>query len=196
MHTHRILLTFFSIIMAVMLIVSPAVDTNSAVLTAQIVPSTTAASTLATQRALRVRFHRLLLNTARSHTGWERGLWLRGPLLAADYSHRAALVRFLRTELVPYVASERTDLYPIANRILGDSHELTSAAISDSRVIEGFVGRLDAAARSADARSFQNNAYALSIVVENYVAKDHRVIQQLLALGPQADTKGGTISNP
>ena len=196
MQMHQIFFTFFSVIIAVMLILAPAVDTSNAVLTAQMVPSTAAASTLATQRALRVRFHRLSLSTGRSHSGWERGLWLRGPLLAADYSRRAALVRFLRTELVPYVSSERTDLYPIANRILGDSHELTSAAISDSRVIEGFVGRLDAAARSADARSFQNNAYALSIVVENYFAKDHLVIQQLLALGPRADARDGAIADP
>ena len=105
---------------------------------------------MATQRALRVRFQRLWRRTATIYTGWERGLWLRGPLLAEDYAHRAALVRFLRTELVPYVAS-------------------------DSRVIKDFVERLDAAARAPDARDFQNNAFALSAVVDDYFAKDHRV---------------------
>ena len=87
-----------------------------------------AKATLATQRALRVRFERLWRRTATIHTGWERGLWLRGPLLAEDYAHRSALVRFLRTELVPFVAS-------------------------GSRVIEDFVERLDAAARTPDAHN-------------------------------------------
>ena len=106
-------------------------------------------ATLATQRALRVRFERLWRRTATIHTGWERSLWLRGPLLAEDYAHRAALVRFLRTELVPYVAS-------------------------GSRIIEDFIERLDAAARTPDARDFQNNAFALSVVVDDYFAKDRR----------------------
>jgi hypothetical protein len=171
-----------------------AVVSSSFTLTAQTVSTPSAVSPLTAQQQLRVRFHRLLLSTARSHSGWERGLWLRGPLLSADYAYRAALVRFLRTELVPYLTSERAVVYPVADIILGGSHDLTSPAISDSHVIEDFVERLDAAARSADGRAVQDNANALSVVVDNYFAKDHRLIQQLLTLGPRTEARRVSIA--
>jgi hypothetical protein len=89
--------------------------------------------------------------------------------LAEDYARRAALVRFVRTELVPYLARERTDIRPVADRIHGSSD------------VERFAERLDRAARAADARDFQVTAYALSVVVDNYFAKDRPLIQKVRA---------------
>ena len=194
MRMHQSFSSFFSSFVAGVLALSAGVISSGPTLAAQTVSTNSAVSPLAAQRELRVRFHRLWLRTARSHSGWEQGLWLRGPLLAADYAHRAALVRFLRTELVPYLASERTVVYPVADVVLGGSRDLTTAAISDSRVIEAFVERLDAAARSADTRGFQDNSYALSVVVDNYFAKDHWLIQQLLALGPRTEGRRVAIA--
>ena len=99
-------------------------------------------STPSAQQQLRDRFHILRQRTATSHSGWERGFWMRGQVLAADYADRAALVRFVRTELVPVEPS-------------------------DGQAIAGLVERLDAAARSADARAFQENASALGVIVDN-----------------------------
>ena len=97
------------------------------------------------QQQLRARFHLLRQRTATSHSGWERGFWLRGQVLAADYAERAAFVRFVRTELVP-------------------------VATSDGPAIAGLVERLDAAARTANAHAFQENASALSGIVDNAFA--------------------------
>ena len=102
-------------------------------------------STPGAQQQLSARFHLLRQRTATSHSGWERGFWLRGQVLAADYADRAAFVRFLRTELVP-------------------------VATSDRQAIAGLVERLDAAARSADARAFQEHASALSVIVDDAFA--------------------------
>ena len=146
------------------------------------VSTRTGVSTPAAPRELRVRFHRLWLRTAQSHSGWERGLWLRGPRLADDYARRAALVRFLRTELVPYVARERTDAYA------------ASGAIFDRRLIENLVERLDATARSPDTRDFRNTAYALRIVVDDYFAKDHAQIQKVRAPAPRMDARRMTVA--
>jgi hypothetical protein len=181
-----------SFLVAGVLALSAVVDSSSPTLTAQTVSNSV--SPFAAQQQLRVRFHRLWLGTANSHTGWERGLWLRGPILAADYAQRAAFVRFLRTELRAYVASERTVIYPIADIVLGGSQDLTTAAISDSHVIEGFVERLEAAASSPDARGFQANAYALSVVVDDFFTKDRGLIQQVLALGPRLDATPAAIA--
>jgi hypothetical protein len=189
MRTQQSFFKLISLIVAGGLALSAAVVSTRPVLTAQMVATPRAISTFATQRDLRVRFHQLWLRTARSYNEWERGLWTRGPLLTAEYAHRAALVRFLRTELVPYLANERTVVYPVADVVLSRSHNLTAAAISDSRAIEGFVERLDATARFPDGRAFRDNAYALSIAVDNYFTKDHRVIQQLVALGPRTDAR-------
>ena len=175
------------------LALSAGVDSNGPTLAAQTVATPAAVSPFAAQRQLRARFHRLWLRAANSHSGWERGLWLRGPLLAADYAHRAALVRFLRTELVPYLKSERTVVYPVADVVLG-AHDLTAAAISNSHVIEGFVERLDVAAGSADARGFQDNSEALSDALDTYFATDHRLIERILALGPRTDARRVSIA--
>jgi len=175
MRIHR---SFF---VAGVLALSAVVDTSAPTLAAQTVSTRGAVSPFAAQQQLRVRFHRLRISAARSHTGWEGGLWLRGPILTADYGHRAALVRFLRTELIPYLASERTVVYPVADIVLGPEESLTSVAIADSHIIEGFVERLEAAARSPHARGFQNEAAALSVVLERYFATDHRVIELVLA---------------
>jgi hypothetical protein len=117
-------------------------------LTAQTVSTPGAVSPLAAQQQLRARFHLLRQRTATSHSGWERGFWLRGQVLAADYADRTAFVRFLRTELVP-------------------------VPTSDGQSIAGLVERLDAAARSADARGFQENASALSVIVDNAFATSY-----------------------
>jgi hypothetical protein len=187
MQMHR---SFF---LAGVLALSAGVDPIRPTLTAQTVSTPRAVSPFAAQQQLRVRFHRLWIRTTRSHTGWEQGLWLRGPILAADHAHRGALVRFLRTELVPYLASERTVVYPVADIVLGGAHDLTSAAITDSHIVEGFVERLEAAAPT-DARGFDDEASALSVVLDRYFAVDHQLIQQVLALGPRTDARRVAIA--
>ena len=184
MRMHR---SFISFVAVGVLALSAVVDTSSPTLTAQTVSTVSAVSPFAAQQRLRVRSHRLQASAARSHTGWEGGLWLRGPILTADHARRDDLVRFLRTELIPYITSERSVVYPVADIVLGPEGNLTSAAIADGHIIEGFLERLEAANRFADARSFQTEVTALSVVVDRYFATDHRVIERVLALGP-----GGT----
>ena len=173
---------------------SAGVGPSTFTLAAQTV-STPVLNPAAAPQALRVRFHRLRLSTLRSHTGGERGLWLRGLLLADDYTRREALVQYLRADVLPYLAAERTVLYPVADIVLGGSHEFTSAAVGDSRVIERFVDRLEVATRSADALGFQDNAEALRVVLDNYFARDRRLIQQVLALGPRAGPRRVVIAD-
>ena len=176
------------------LALSAVVDTSTPTLTAQTVSTGRAVSPFAAQQRLRVRFHRLRASAARSHTGWEGGLWLRGPILTADYARRDDLVRFLRTELIPYVAGERSVVYPVADIVLGPEENLTAAAIADSHIIEGFVERLGAAARSPRAAEFQNEASSLSVVLDRYFATDHRVIELVLAGRSGGDARGVAIA--
>ena len=123
-----------------------------------------------------------------------RRAWLRGPILTADYARRDDLVRFLRTELIPYLASERAVVYPVADIVLGAKENVTSAAITDSHIIEGFVDRLEAAARSPDARRFQSEASSLNVVLDRYFATDHRVIELVVARGSAGDARGVAIA--
>lgn len=163
-------------------VVAAGVESNGPTPNGPTVSTSGGAPTLAGQQELRVRFHRLWQRTARSHSGWERGLWFRGPILADDYARRAALVRFLRTELAPYLARERPNVHPIGDRVPGSSD------------IESFAERLDRAARSADARDFQVTGDALSVVLESYFAKDHPLIQKVRVPARRMDAKRVTIA--
>lgn len=176
------------------LALSGVVDTSTPTLTAQTLSTGSAVSPFAAQQRLRVRFHRLRTSAARSHTGWEGGLWLRGPILTADYTRRDDLVRFLRTDLIPYLASERSVVYPVAGLVLGPEDDLTTAAIADSHIIEGSVERLGAAARSPHVGGFQNEASSLSVVLDRYFATDHQVIERVLASSSAAAATGVAIA--
>ena len=109
-----------------------------------------------------------------------RPLILHAVAPAATREDRVALVRFLRSEVLPYIVSEGEVVYPLVDSIAGSAGYATVGAVLDHDAIGRFVDELDAQAASANATGFVYPAYALAGVLDTYFAKDQLLVQPIL----------------
>jgi len=93
---------------------------------------------------------------------------------------RAALVTFLRKEVLPYLGREGAAVYPVVDSIAGDNGYATIAASLDQADITRRVDRLAAQENAKSPTRFVGEAYALAGLLDSYFEREQYLIQPIL----------------
>jgi hypothetical protein len=104
----------------------------------------------------------------------------RGTAPAATRVERLALVRFLRSTLIPHAQAEELVLYPALESVLGTRGYATATMVHDHRAIAGLTLDLSLLVDS-DTAAFERKAVALAALVDHHFANEEDFVLPNLA---------------
>jgi hypothetical protein len=102
---------------------------------------------------------------------------------SATRADREALVKFLRAEVVPYMADAGATVYPVVDNIMGSEGYVTIAASLDQDAIIRTVKDLAVEADAKDPTKFVGQAYAVSALLDTYFQREALLIVPVLHRG-------------